>query len=153
MQGFKLSLLLKLENIKATDRKTSLLQFCIQQAADQVEGILELPETMAPVKRAARLQVTAVDTLLAELRTGISEAKQQVVAACASDVHQQQAGDAQVRSRQRHPLRAVLSCGKPSSLCKHPERRGDVSPPPALRIFAAALQSRGSRIGGKAQRG
>lgn len=105
VQGFKLSLLLKLENIKATDRKTTLLQFCIQQAADQVDGILELPETMAPVKRAARLQVTAVDTLLAELRTGISEAKDQVVRACASDVQAQEAGGSQVR---RTPTYAAM---------------------------------------------
>eukprot|EP00892_Ulva_mutabilis_P004243 jgi/Ulvmu1/2190/UM013_0036.1 len=92
-EGFKLALLLKLENIKATDRKTTLLQFCIQQAADRDPAILALPDTMAAVKRAARLQVTAVDTLLSELRSGIADAQEQVVRACASDVEQQAAGD------------------------------------------------------------
>lgn len=103
-QGFKLALLLKLENIKATDRKTTLLQFCIQQAADRDPAILALPDTMAAVKRAARLQVTAVDTLLSELRTGIADAQEQVVRACASDVQQQAAG-AEVRAQ--HTARAA----------------------------------------------
>ena len=57
MQGFKIELLLKLEDIKATDRKTSLLQFCIQQAEDKSESVLNLAEDLAVVKQAARLQV------------------------------------------------------------------------------------------------
>jgi hypothetical protein len=57
VQGFKISLLLKLEDIKATDRKTTLLQFCIQQAEDKSATVLNLAEDLSVVKQAARLHV------------------------------------------------------------------------------------------------
>lgn len=57
VQGFKISLLLKLEDIKATDRKTTLLQFCIQQAEDKSPTVLNLADNLSVVKQAARLQV------------------------------------------------------------------------------------------------
>ena len=49
VQGFKIALLLKLEDIKATDRKTTLLQFCIQQAEDKSPTVLQLAEDLSVV--------------------------------------------------------------------------------------------------------
>jgi hypothetical protein len=81
MQGFKMSLLLKLNNIKATDRTTSLLQFCIQQAADKSSTLEGMSKSLPSIKPAARLQVTAVDTLLGELFNGIKHAQAAVTEA------------------------------------------------------------------------
>jgi hypothetical protein len=93
VQGFKISLLLKLEDIKATDRKTTLLQFCIQQAEDKSPSVLRLADELGCVKQAARLQVTAVDTLLGELGAGIKQAQGQVVKACEGHAERSGAGD------------------------------------------------------------
>jgi Formin Homology 2 Domain len=82
LQGFKIGILLKLEDIKATDRTTTLLQFCVGQAADQSDTVLSMAAQLPHVRPAAKLHVTAIDTLLGELATGIAAAQKQVVAAC-----------------------------------------------------------------------
>jgi hypothetical protein len=81
VQGFKISLLLKLQDIKAIDRTTSLLQFCIQQAMCKSRTLEGMGTHLRTVKPAARLQVTAVDTLLTELSSGIKQAQDQVAKA------------------------------------------------------------------------
>lgn len=96
VQGFKISLLLKLQDIKATDRTTSLLQFCIQQAADKSSTLESMSAQLPSIKPAARLQVTAIDTLLAELTTGIKQAQRQVEHA--SGLDESAAGAVQVCS-------------------------------------------------------
>jgi hypothetical protein len=109
VQGFKISLLPKLENIKAVDRSTSLLQFCIQQAADKSETLVNMANHLSHVKPAARLQVTAVDTLLGELGTGIKRAQEQVIEACAGRAGAEKArGEEEQKVRLWTVLRASL---------------------------------------------
>ena len=81
LQGFKISLLLKLQDIKATDRTTSLLEFCIRQAQDKSSTLPQMPSQLESVKPAAKLQVTAVDTLVSEMTSGIKQAKEHVAKA------------------------------------------------------------------------
>jgi hypothetical protein len=97
VQGFKMSLLLKLNDIKATDRTTSLLQFCIQQAADKSETLEGMNKSLQSIKPAARLQVTAVDTLLQELFNGIKKAQAAVTEA--TGIPDEGAGGSQVCER------------------------------------------------------
>ncbi len=55
--GFKLDTLLKLADVKGTDRKTSLLHFVLVQLIKENEGIKSLSKEMADAKTAANLQV------------------------------------------------------------------------------------------------
>ena len=55
--GFKLDTLLKLADVKGTDRKTSLLHFVLDQLLKDSPAMLTLPHQLASVKPAANLQV------------------------------------------------------------------------------------------------
>ena len=55
--GFKLDTLLKLADVKGTDRKTSLLHFVLDQLLKDSPGMRSLPHQLANVKAAANLQV------------------------------------------------------------------------------------------------
>ena len=55
--GFKLDTLLKLADVKGTDRKTSLLHFVLEQLLKDSPAMLTLPHQLASVKPAANLQV------------------------------------------------------------------------------------------------
>ena len=57
--GFKLDTLLKLADVKGTDRKTSLLHFVLDQLLKDSSAMLTLPHQLASVKPAANLQVCA----------------------------------------------------------------------------------------------
>ena len=57
MAGFKLDTLLKLADVKGTDRKTSLLHFVLDQLLKDSPAMLTLPHQLASVKPAANLQV------------------------------------------------------------------------------------------------
>ena len=71
MIGFKLDTLLKLADVKGTDRKTSLLHFVLDQLLKDGPAMLTLPQQLASVKPAANLQVshrcTCTQTYLALL--------------------------------------------------------------------------------------
>lgn len=85
MQGFKIDFLLKLHDVKATDRKTSLLQFCIEQAMDKSPTLQTMAAELSHVKPAARLQITAVSTMMAELQTGLNQCKEATLIASQGD--------------------------------------------------------------------
>ena len=55
--GFKLDTLLKLADVKGTDRKTSLLHFVLDQLLKDSPAMHSLPHQLATVKPAANLQV------------------------------------------------------------------------------------------------
>ncbi len=55
--GFKLDTLLKLADVKGTDRKTSLLHFVLDQLLKDSPAMLTLPHQLASIKPAANLQV------------------------------------------------------------------------------------------------
>jgi len=55
--GFKLDTLLKLADVKGTDRKTSLLHFVLDQLLKDSPAMHFLPHQLASVKPAANLQV------------------------------------------------------------------------------------------------
>ena len=69
--GFKLDALLKLADIKAVDKKTSLLQFVIDQMRKQDPSIDTLADAMPHVKAASTIQLSAVDCMIGELRAGL----------------------------------------------------------------------------------
>jgi len=56
--GFKLDTLLKLADVKGTDRKTSLLHFVLDQLLKDSPAMHSLPHQLVSVKPAANLQVS-----------------------------------------------------------------------------------------------
>lgn len=56
--GFKLDTLLKLADVKGTDRKTSLLHFVLDQLLKESSAMHSLPHQLADVKAAANLQAS-----------------------------------------------------------------------------------------------
>lgn len=76
--GFKLDTLLKLADIKAVDKRTSLLQFVIEQLRKQDPSIDRLVHAMPHVRPAASVQVSAVGAMLDELKLGLQEIREEV---------------------------------------------------------------------------
>lgn len=56
--GFKLDTLLKLADVKGTDRKTSFLHFVLDQLLKESSAMHSLPHQLSDVKAAANLQVS-----------------------------------------------------------------------------------------------
>lgn len=56
--GFKLDTLLKLADVKGTDRKTSLLHFVLDQLLKESTAMHSLPHQLSNVKSAANLQAS-----------------------------------------------------------------------------------------------
>ena len=71
--GFKLDTLLKLSDIKAVDKKTSLLQFVIEQIRKGDPSIDTLVDSMPHVRPASTIQLSAVSGMLEELRAGFQD--------------------------------------------------------------------------------
>ena len=69
--GFKLDTLLKLSDIKAVDKKTSLLQFVIEQLRKQDPTIDNLVDAMPNVRPASTIQMSAVAGMVDEIRLGL----------------------------------------------------------------------------------
>lgn len=55
--GFKLDALLRLGDMKAADRRTSLLQFLLQQVLPGTPSVASLPDQLATMLKAANVQV------------------------------------------------------------------------------------------------
>ena len=79
--GFKLDALLKLADIKAVDKKTSLLQFVIDQLRKQDPSIESLVDAMPHVKAASTIQLSAVDSMIGEIRAGLKMIRDNVAIA------------------------------------------------------------------------
>ena len=76
--GFKLDALLKLADVKAVDRRTSLLQFVVRQLLADDMSIEGMPKNMQAVRPAATMQLSAVSMMINELRTGIRLIKKEI---------------------------------------------------------------------------
>eukprot|EP00884_Botryococcus_braunii_P003894 jgi/Botrbrau1/13505/Bobra.0082s0098.1 len=69
--GFKLDTLLKLADVKGTDRRTSLLHFVLLQLMKENQGLKSLPQQLGQSKAAANLQIGALRSIIGELRAGL----------------------------------------------------------------------------------
>ncbi|KAK9825141.1 hypothetical protein WJX81_003866 [Elliptochloris bilobata] len=80
--GFRLDTLLKLADVKGTDRRTSLLHFVLAQlVAAEGTGVAALAAQLAAVRPAANLQVSAVRTQMAELRASLASVNGEILIA------------------------------------------------------------------------
>ena len=79
--GFKLDTLLKLADVKGTDRKTSLLHFVLQQLLAIDPDISNLLHHLSEVSSASRIQLSAVRGQVGELRLGLRNIHNEVSAA------------------------------------------------------------------------
>jgi hypothetical protein len=79
--GFKLDTLLKLSDVKGVDRKTSLLQFVVQQVQAEDAGVCKLAEHMSHVRPAATMQLSAVSAMVGEIRLGLRKVSREAEAA------------------------------------------------------------------------
>lgn len=79
--GFKLDTLLKLSDVKGVDRKTSLLQFVVQQVQAEDPGVCKLAEHMLHVRPAATMQLSAVSAMVGEIRVGLRKVSREAEAA------------------------------------------------------------------------
>ena len=79
--GFKLDTLLKLADVKGVDRKTSLLQFVVQQMQGSEPGINNMAQIMPHVRPAATMQLSAVSAIVGEIRLGLRNVEREVDAA------------------------------------------------------------------------
>ncbi len=79
--GFKLDTLLKLSDVKGVDRKTSLLQFVVQQVQAEDSGVCKLAEHMSHVRPAATMQLSAVTAMVGEIRLGLRKVSKEAEAA------------------------------------------------------------------------
>jgi Formin Homology 2 Domain len=79
--GFKLDTLLKLSDVKGVDRKTSLLQFVVQQVQGEDPGVCKLAEHMSHVRPAATMQLSAVSAMVGEIRLGLRKVSREAEAA------------------------------------------------------------------------
>lgn len=57
LPGFKLDTLLKLADVKGTDRRTSLLHFVVRQLIASQPSVEQLSQQLAASKQAADIQV------------------------------------------------------------------------------------------------
>jgi len=75
--GFRLDALLRLGDVKAADRRTSLLQFVLTSALGARPGLAALPAQLATVVRAANVQPAAVAALMEELSSAARRAREE----------------------------------------------------------------------------
>ncbi|KAL0019924.1 hypothetical protein WJX77_010272 [Trebouxia sp. C0004] len=85
--GFKLDTLLKLADVKGTDRKTSLLHFVLDQLLKGSPAMHSLPHQLASVKPAANLQISAIKVLLNDLKGGLSKVNTEILKAAGVDAN------------------------------------------------------------------
>ena len=69
--GFRLDALLKLADVKAIDRRTSLLQFVVRQLLADDPSVENMAKDMKDVRPAATMQLSAVTSMISELRSGL----------------------------------------------------------------------------------
>lgn len=79
--GFKLDTLLKLADIKAIDRKTSLLQFVIGQLRKQDPSIEDLANAMPHARPASTILLSALTDMLEDLKKGLKGIAEEILVA------------------------------------------------------------------------
>ncbi|KAL4437056.1 hypothetical protein ABPG75_004195 [Micractinium tetrahymenae] len=82
--GFKLDTLLKLADVKGTDRKTSLLHFIIMQLVEEDASMKGMSSELAHLKQAANMQLAAMKGMIGEVRLGLRQINTEVVQAAKS---------------------------------------------------------------------
>ena len=75
------SVVLQLADVKGVDRKTSLLQFVVQQVQAEDPGVCKLAEHMSHVRPAATMQLSAVSAMVGEIRLGLKKVSREAEAA------------------------------------------------------------------------
>lgn len=86
--------LLELANVKGRDKRTSLLQFAVQQMDRAHPGELETVLQMAPlVRQAGNIQLSAVKSWQEELAQGLREMQREIQLAAAEQQAQDTAGE------------------------------------------------------------
>lgn len=73
--GFKLDTLLTLADTKASDRKTSLLLFVVQELLRSAKGVKFLSTELSTVNTAARLSVEDVQKGIADVTLGLKQVR------------------------------------------------------------------------------
>lgn len=71
--GFKLETLLKLNDTRSSDNKTTLLQFIAQHIENKEPETLGYAETLAHVEAASKVVVSVMQSEIADVRKGIKE--------------------------------------------------------------------------------
>ena len=79
--AFKLDTLLKLADVKGTDRRTSLLHWVVQYLLKQDPDFKDMPNSLHATVPAAGVQMHAVKALLGELKGGLQRVKSEIMAA------------------------------------------------------------------------
>ena len=91
-EGFRIESLLKLLDIKGTDRSTSLLHFVIDSLESKEAGFVKALEAeLKPVNKAASLHIDSLKSMVNELTGGLKQVQNEVAHAvapidCTSDV-------------------------------------------------------------------
>ncbi|KAG1676845.1 hypothetical protein FOA52_010354 [Chlamydomonas sp. UWO 241] len=80
-RGFKLATLLKLPDIKAADRKTSLLRYVVERGLATRPSLASLPSQLAALKAAAGIQLAHISALVRELQGGMGMLREEVASA------------------------------------------------------------------------
>ncbi|KAK9817525.1 hypothetical protein WJX74_007435 [Apatococcus lobatus] len=87
--GFKLDTLLKLADVKGTDRRTSLLHFVVRQLIASQPSVEQLSQQLAASKQAADIQVSAINGSVEELRSGLKQIHGEIMKASGLDDEQE----------------------------------------------------------------
>lgn len=77
--GFKLDTLLTLADMKGTDRKTSLLQFVVQQLLNENKAIKFLSKELEHVKPASSISLELIKSNIVELEHGLSKVDEEIL--------------------------------------------------------------------------
>ncbi|KAK3276971.1 hypothetical protein CYMTET_14994 [Cymbomonas tetramitiformis] len=77
--GFKLDTLLTLADMKGTDRKTSLLQFVVQQLLNENKAIKFLSKELEHVKPASSISLEQIKSNIVELEHGLSKVDEEIL--------------------------------------------------------------------------
>ena len=98
--GFRLESLLKLTDVKAVDRKTSLLHFVVKELQKTSPGVEFLSTELESVKAAAALHLDGTKDLLEQVVTGLKSVKDEVLRAAGANP-EQDAGSSSAETHDR----------------------------------------------------
>ena len=76
--GFKLDTLLKLQDTRAGDRKTTLLMYIVRHVDKTEPDVLKFREDLADVRNAARISLDSVAADLREIKKGLDQVDREV---------------------------------------------------------------------------
>jgi hypothetical protein len=110
--GFKLDALLKLADVKGVDRRTSLLQFVVRQLLLEDHSVGSMAAEMAAIRQAATMQLSAVSTMVGELRAGLKEVGTEADRALETLKQQAKVAEDAAMDDQASAEQEIAGCGK-----------------------------------------